>query len=139
MTKNVKVYSVQGEVGNISTVSLHGLSTKYVDINVVFVGCSNVAILLVGNKRDLVTSNQQLHAATTLAHQCALPYMETSAKSAFNVDLAFTNLVQNIIINELATQASSSAHGNHASGGFAKIAASHFTNRRGSTRKCVIL
>ena len=99
----------------------------------------NVAMLLVGNKRDLVTSNQQLHAATTLAHQCALPYMETSAKSALNVDLAFTNLVQNIIINELA-QTSSSAHGgNHASSGFAKLAASHFTNRRSSTRKCVIL
>ena len=83
-----------------------------------------VAMLLVGNKLDLVTSSSQLNAAKSLAQQCALPYMETSAKSSHNVDLAFTNLVQNIIVIEMLNTSARDSSASAAGGAAGKILSS---------------
>ena len=70
--------------------------------------------LLVGNKSDLVAKRQvDRQAAKDLADSLAIPFLETSAKSATNVEQAFMTMASEIK-NRMATQPSLSA-GNKAS------------------------
>lgn len=50
--------------------------------------------LLVGNKSDLVAKKQvEMHTAKDLADSLSIPFLETSAKSATNVEQAFMTMV----------------------------------------------
>eukprot|EP00322_Chrysochromulina_rotalis_P010917 CAMPEP_0115868942 /NCGR_PEP_ID=MMETSP0287-20121206/21553_1 /TAXON_ID=412157 /ORGANISM="Chrysochromulina rotalis, Strain UIO044" /LENGTH=245 /DNA_ID=CAMNT_0003323613 /DNA_START=436 /DNA_END=1174 /DNA_ORIENTATION=- len=70
--------------------------------------------LLVGNKSDLVTKKQvDTATAKDLADSLSIPFLETSAKSATNVEQAFMTMASEIK-NRMATQPSMSA-GNKAS------------------------
>jgi len=70
--------------------------------------------LLVGNKSDLVTKKQvETQTAKDLADSLSIPFLETSAKSATNVEQAFMTMASEIK-NRMATQPSMGA-GNKAS------------------------
>jgi len=53
--------------------------------------------LLVGNKTDLVSQRKvETAAAKEFAESLAMPFLETSAKSASNVELAFLKMASEI-------------------------------------------
>jgi Ras-related protein Rab-11A len=58
---------------------------------------ADLPILLIGNKSDLVDERKvSREQATNLAKQLNIPYMETSALNASNVEQAFMSLVTSI-------------------------------------------
>eukprot|EP00727_Mastigamoeba_balamuthi_P011411 m51a1_g6893 putative rab gtpase (214) ;mRNA; f:8764-10041 len=59
--------------------------------------CENVNKLLVGNKTDLTTERVvEASVAKEFAESMDIPYIETSAKSAYNVEEAFMMMARNI-------------------------------------------
>ncbi|XP_059218184.1 ras-related protein Rab-1A [Stomoxys calcitrans] len=59
--------------------------------------CENVNKLLVGNKSDLTTKKVVDHTtAAEYANQLGIPFLETSAKSATNVEQAFMTMAAEI-------------------------------------------
>jgi len=59
--------------------------------------CENVNKLLVGNKSDLTTKRAvELNSAKEYADQLGIPFLETSAKSATNVEQAFLTMAGEI-------------------------------------------
>ncbi len=59
--------------------------------------CDNVNKLLVGNKCDLVSQKVvDVHTAKEFADQLSIPFLETSAKSAQNVEEAFVAMTREI-------------------------------------------
>jgi Ras-related protein Rab-1A len=66
--------------------------------------CENVNKLLVGNKCDLVQKKAvQFEAAKAFADQLDIPFLETSAKNATNVEKAFLTMAAEIK-NTIASQ-----------------------------------
>ena len=62
--------------------------------------------LLVGNKSDLVAKRQvDTQAAKDLADSLAIPFLETSAKSATNVEQAFMTMASEIKTRMASTPA----------------------------------
>jgi len=69
----------------------------------------DIVVILIGNKIDLVESNPNqckvtYDEALEFAEEYGLLFCETSALSGFNVDLAFTTLIQNVYEQLLETQ-----------------------------------
>ncbi|GBP15285.1 Ras-related protein Rab-1A [Eumeta japonica] len=59
--------------------------------------CENINKLLVGNKSDLTTKKVVDHTtAAEYANQLGIPFLETSAKSATNVEQAFMTMAAEI-------------------------------------------
>jgi Ras-related protein Rab-1A len=68
--------------------------------------CEGVNKLLVGNKSDLTTKRQvDFGAAKEFADSLAVPFLETSAKSATNVEQAFMTMATEIKNRMAATPA----------------------------------
>lgn len=68
--------------------------------------CEGVNRLLVGNKSDLTTKRQVEHnAAKEFADSLNIPFLETSAKSAINVEQAFMTMAGEIKNRMAATPA----------------------------------
>ena len=63
--------------------------------------------LLVGNKSDLVVKKQvETQAAKDLADSLSIPFLETSAKSAINVEQAFMTMVRRAAVGVCMTSKS---------------------------------
>lgn len=60
---------------------------------------SNVEIILLGNKNDLINEQRKITVdeAEDMAARYGIPHFETSAKDAVNVKEAFNHLISNVI------------------------------------------
>ena len=64
-------------------------------------GESEGEIIMIGNKIDMINDiNVDQEQAALLAKQHDIPYFQTSAKDATNIDMAIKNLLTNIIQNK---------------------------------------
>ncbi|KAJ7951664.1 Ras-related GTP-binding protein [Quillaja saponaria] len=70
----------------------------------------NVNMLLVGNKCDLTAKRVvPYETAKALADEIGIPFLETSAKDAINVELAFMNMAS-VLKDRMATKPARSPH-----------------------------
>ena len=72
----------------------------------------NTSKLLVGNKADLIDEKQVTkETAQSFADKLSIPFLETSAKTATNVDTAFLTMAKELIKTKESSQQSSGGNG----------------------------